>query len=56
MLEGGSQKLETFLNSRLIRLAVTLARAIGDLPGSLLETTKVIGKLEHAERARKRER
>ena len=54
MLEGGPQKLKTLRNSRHIRLTVTRARAIGDLPESLLETTRVIGKLEHAERARKR--
>lgn len=50
---GGPDKLVTLRNPSLIRLAATRARVIGDLPESLLETTKAIGKLEHAQHARK---
>lgn len=54
--EENSQQMTVLRDPRLIRLVVVRAKSTGDLHGSLLEAIKALGKLQRAERARKRER
>jgi len=56
MHEENAQEIEILRDPRLIRLAVARAKSTGDLQGSLLKAIKALGKLQRAERARKRER
>jgi len=56
MCEENTQQMEVLRDPRLIRLAVARAKSTGDLQGSLLKAIKALGKLQRAERARKRER
>jgi hypothetical protein len=56
MHEENAQEIEILRDPRLIRLAVARAKSTGDLQGSLLEAIKALGRLQRAERARKRER
>lgn len=56
MFEENTQQMEVLRDPRLIRLAVARAKSTGDLQGSLLEAMKALGRLQRAERARKRKR
>jgi hypothetical protein len=54
--EENAQEIEILRDPRLIRLVVARAKSTGDVQGSLLEAIKALGRLQRAERTRKRER
>jgi len=53
-VRGGSSEIGDSSEFASHSISGDTSRAIGEPPESLLETTRVIGKLERAERARKR--